>query len=67
MQTLHLYVIQWDTDGETIDSLPQYVTTHITPDAEEDLADQLSDEYGWCIFSLHSHGEIPFIPQSLTA
>ena len=42
--------IIWDTDGEDIDGLPEEVNI---PDGieEDDIADYLSDEYGWCVES----------------
>lgn len=41
--------INWDTDGEEVD-LPKEVPIpgNVHP---EDVADYLSDEYGFCIFS----------------
>ena len=42
--------IEWDTDGEEVD-LPSEV--EIPKDvSEEDMADYLSDKYGWCVKSL---------------
>ena len=44
------YVVDWDTDGEYID-LPK--TAEVPDDIPEDeVADWLSDKYGWCINSL---------------
>ena len=42
--------IEWDTDGARIDELPSEVNI---PDevAEEDVADYLSDRYGFCVKS----------------
>lgn len=41
--------IKWDTDGETVD-LP--AETDIPADTDdEDIADYLSDRYGWCVKS----------------
>ena len=42
--------INWDTDGELIDSLPTEV--EVECDSEEEVADTLSDAYGFCIFAL---------------
>ena len=44
--------IDWDTDGdkEVFESLPQRVI--LTVDDEEEIVDELSDMYGWCIFGL---------------
>jgi hypothetical protein len=41
--------IEWDTDGATPD-LPQEVTIEVG--SEEDIADALSDKYGWCLKAL---------------
>lgn len=38
--------IVWDTDGEVVD-LP--TTAVVECDDVEDVADALSDEYGWCV------------------
>ena len=40
--------IKWDTDNEVVD-LPTEVEI---PEgySEDDIADYLSDEYGWCVF-----------------
>ena len=40
--------IQWDTDGNDID-LPK--TVIIPKGTKKDIADYLSDTYGWCVFS----------------
>ena len=47
---MHLAIsIKWDTDGEDVD-LPQIV--FLPPDTEEDqIADWLSDQTGWCVES----------------
>jgi hypothetical protein len=43
--------IKWDTDGENVE-LPTEV--EIPNDIEDDeIADYLSDEYGWCIESFN--------------
>ena len=48
---MRVYNIEWDTDGEYIEDLPDEV--ELPDDIEDDyVADALSDEYGWCIFSL---------------
>ena len=41
--------IKWDTDGAKV-KLPQVVT--LTVEHQDEIADALSDEYGFCIFSL---------------
>jgi|TARA_B100000287_G_C20365389_1_gene675560 hypothetical protein len=47
--------IDWDTDNEQVD-LPQVVELEIDGDNDEEgpyeIADKLSDEYGWCIRGL---------------
>jgi hypothetical protein len=49
--------IKWDTDGRSAKSLklPSTVTVEIDDDCdiEEEGADLLSDQYGWCIRSLN--------------
>lgn len=51
MSKTYTVVVDWDTDGEKIDDLPDQfiIPSHIKP---EDLADMLSDEYGWCVNSI---------------
>ena len=46
--------IDWDTDGnmEDFNSLPQEVIVSVTN--EDDIADALSDAYGWCVRSFES-------------
>lgn len=44
--------IIWDTDGEDIDNLPEEVNIPDDID-EDDIADYLSDEYGWCVESFN--------------
>ncbi len=41
--------IQWDTDGIPNKSLPTSITLEV--EDEDDVIDDLSDEYGFCIFS----------------
>jgi len=41
--------INWDTDEHKVD-LPQQVELEV--DHEDEIADKLSDEYGWCIYGL---------------
>ena len=41
--------IKWDTDGEDIKDLPERVEIPFFVDDEE-IADFLSDEYGYCVF-----------------
>ena len=55
---IKLIDIEWDTDGKNIDLPSEVVVEHFFPDnyllTEEDLCelvDQVSDKYGWCIFS----------------
>lgn len=54
METLTLYHVQgisWDTDGEETD-LP--TSGYVNAESVDDIADVLSDEYGYCIFSIDS-------------
>jgi hypothetical protein len=46
--------IDWDTDGnkEDFDSLPQEVIVSV--DDPDNIADALSDAYGWCVKSFES-------------
>ena len=50
MGTLYATNIVWDTDGETVE-LPTSVRV---PQGVEpnDMADMLSDTFGWCVASL---------------
>ena len=43
------YDINWDTDGEKVDYLPNSVMIPHTVD-DDDIADYLSDRFGFCIF-----------------
>ncbi len=45
--------IQWDTDGEKVRGLPDKVTMYFDPTI--DVADALSDEYGYCVESYSAH------------
>lgn len=50
--------IDWDTDGEVIEYLPANVTLELEdPDglgvSDEDVADELSDRYGFCVNSFY--------------
>jgi len=42
--------IKWDTDGISIDDLPEEVEIPYPIDPD-DIADYLSDVYGWCVES----------------
>ena len=48
---VRFYDIQWDTDGEKVD-LPAECVLEVDDDIdlEEEGADALSDEYGFCVF-----------------
>lgn len=41
--------IEWDTDGEDIEYLPERVSIPLFMDDDE-IADYLSDKYGFCVF-----------------
>lgn len=45
--------IVWDTDGEQVD-LPTIVSLEVSDDTdlEIEIADILSDKYGWCVRSV---------------
>jgi hypothetical protein len=54
--TIQVRNIEWDTDGEEIDDLPQELSLSWSNfdndfDFDEDLSDWLSDEYGWLVSS----------------
>ena len=44
--------IDWDTDGEPVEGLPESVILDPSVD-EDDIADKLTDAYGYCVFSLN--------------
>lgn len=44
---VRVFDIKWDTDGEDID-LPKEVRFEV--EEEDDIADKLSDYYGFCVF-----------------
>ena len=46
--------VNWDTDGEKV-GLPEVV---VIPKDTKDIADYLSDEYGWCVNSYFIEDEI---------
>lgn len=50
--------IDWDTDGEEIEYLPANVTLELEDleglgVSDEDVADELSDRYGFCVNSFY--------------
>lgn len=45
------YDIMWDTDGISIDDLPEEYTLETEEEYDEYLADALSDIFGWCVES----------------
>ena len=49
--------IDWDTDDDkqVFDGLPQQVTVDV--EDEYDIADALSDKYGWCVFGFTLEGD----------
>ena len=49
--TVHVYDIEWDTDGEDVD-LPTSLDMKIREDMLDNIAEILSDKYFWCIKSL---------------
>lgn len=42
--------IQWDTDGEDPEEIGLPKDAVIEAESEDEIADALSDYYGWCIF-----------------
>lgn len=54
---IRVYDISWDTDGMEVDDLPEEViidepTEEMIEDIDgyaDEVADYLSDEYGWCV------------------
>ena len=51
-RTVRVYGIEWDTDGEKVEGLPAEVvfeTAEDYPTIAENLADCLSDKYGFCV------------------
>jgi len=44
--------IDWDTEGKRIPNLPQKVQVSIENGSEENISDQLTEIYGWCIKSV---------------
>ena len=63
MAKIRVYDIEWDTDGEHVEGLPTEVIIDDLPEDEmrelidnigyydDDLANELSDRYGWCIWT----------------
>lgn len=54
MNEVKMYItdIEWDTDGESIYELGLPVTVVVPVDMDEDeIADMLSDDYGFCVNS----------------
>ena len=49
MRKFYITNIEWDTDEEKIETLP--TETIIEAEDEDEIADKLSDEYGFCIFN----------------
>ena len=51
-RTVRVYGIEWDTDGEEVAGLPTegvFETAEDYPTIAENLADWLSDKYGFCV------------------
>lgn len=53
MPTYKAYNIDYDTDGEVVDGLPETVLFEAEDDTDASLtgADQISDKTGWCVNS----------------
>lgn len=54
MRRFHVVNIEWDTDGKRV-RLPIAVTVEC--ESEDDIADALSDEYGWLVNGYEIEGE----------
>ena len=58
---IRIYDIKWETDGKTVEGLPEEVIVENIPDSRQKEADigfindeyinEISDEYGWLIKS----------------
>lgn len=45
---VEVYDIKWDTDGEKV-NLPDSYRLFVQSDEIDNLADKLSDKFGWCV------------------
>lgn len=54
--------IKWDTDGEDVSYLPKS-TSIVVENENDDIANKLSDMYGFCIESI---GNVEFVEQPKT-
>ena len=45
---VEVYDIKWDTDGKKV-NLPDSYRLFVQSDEIENLADKLSDRFGWCV------------------
>ena len=53
-KTIRVTDIEWDTDGENPEDLDLPSEVAINDDIDEDeIADWLSDNYGWCVLSFN--------------
>lgn len=50
---VRFYDIKWDTDGDSIDSLPEEIIIEVDNDTDISMvgADILSDKFSWCVDS----------------
>lgn len=53
-RTYEVTDIDWDTDDEEVEGLPDTATVEVPDDEDEEddedyVTDDLSDEHGWCI------------------
>lgn len=61
MSGYHLTGINWDTDDDPTElGLPEDALIYAAD--PEDIADLLSDEFGWCVLDFHSE---PMKPKSV--
>lgn len=65
-RTLRVYGIEWDTDGEEVAGLPTelvFETAEDYPTIAENLADWLSNKYGFCVNAV----KFAFVDEPTTA
>lgn len=50
MITYEITQIDWDTEGQLIEDLPDSILLETDEEMDQyDISDWLSDEYGWCV------------------
>lgn len=53
--------INWDTDGEDIDDLPVEAEVFTCNNDVDEIADALSDEYGFCVNSFEIEKDVDHV------